>query len=156
MSEHKFLTHLWEVSIASVCSTCFRLFLFSLYPLFFAEVNDMLTYLRQGVLPSSPRVTETSDTRDYESEAGQPSTSAFQADVQFYEIVGAEEMGRFFVTGAPDAFGKPSRFYRRVSRKNVSVLTPDPHEIFRIFQGSKHFTRDQRLPLETPGWRVLD
>ena len=65
-------------------------------------------------------------------------------------------MGQFFVTGATDAAGKPSHFYCRVCRKNVSVLTHGPHEILRHYQGVKHFARDQRLRLETPGWRVLD
>ena len=65
-------------------------------------------------------------------------------------------MGQFFVTGATDAAGKPSHFYCRVCRKDVSVLTHGPHEILRHYQGVKHFARDQRLNLETPGWRVLD
>ena len=65
-------------------------------------------------------------------------------------------MGQFFVTGATDAAGKPSHFYCRVCRKDVSVLTHGPHGILRHYQGVKHFARDQRLRLETPGWRVLD
>ena len=36
------------------------------------------------------------------------------------------------------------------------MLTHGPHEIFRHYQGVKHFARDKRLRLETPGWRVLD
>ena len=28
--------------------------------------------------------------------------------------------------------------------------------MLRHLQGSRHLARDQRLPLETPGWRVLD
>ena len=36
------------------------------------------------------------------------------------------------------------------------MLTHGHHEILRLFQGSKHFPRDQRLRLETPGWEVLD
>ena len=36
------------------------------------------------------------------------------------------------------------------------MLTHGHHEIYRHFQGSKHFPRDQRLRLETPGWEVLD
>ena len=64
-------------------------------------------------------------------------------------------MGQFFVTGATDAAGKPSHFYCRVCRKDVSVLTHGPHQILRHYQGVKHFARDQRLRLETPGWRVL-
>ena len=69
---------------------------------------------------------------------------------------GANEVGQFFVTGATDAAGKPSHFCCRVCRKDVSVLTHGPHEILRHYQGVKHFARDQRLRLETPGWRVLD
>ena len=36
------------------------------------------------------------------------------------------------------------------------MLTHGHHKILRHFQGSKHFPRDQRLSLETPGWEVLD
>ena len=66
------------------------------------------------------------------------------------------DVGRFFVTGPTDVATKPSHFYCRVCRKDVSVLTHGHHEILRHFQGSKHFPRDLRLRLETPGWEVLD
>ena len=71
-------------------------------------------------------------------------------------VWGANEMGQFFVTGATDAAGKPSHFYCRICRKDVSVLTDGPHEILRHYQGVKHFARDQQLRLEAPGWPVLD
>ena len=51
---------------------------------------------------------------------------------------------------------KPSHFYCRICHKDVSVLTHGRHEVLRHFQGVKRFARDQRLRLETPGWRVLD
>ena len=35
-------------------------------------------------------------------------------------------------------------------------MTHGVHEILRHYQGTKHFPREQRLRLETPGWRVLD
>ena len=38
----------------------------------------------------------------------------------------------------------------------MSVLTHGHHETLRHFQDSKHFPRDQRLRLETPGWEVID
>ena len=38
----------------------------------------------------------------------------------------------------------------------MSVLTHGHHEVLRHLLGSRHFSRDQRLRLETPGWRVLD
>ena len=68
---------------------------------------------------------------------------------------GAIEVGNFFVIGATDAAGKPSHFFCRICRKDVSVLTHGPHEILRHYQGVRHFSSDQRLRLETPGWRVL-
>ena len=49
----------------------------------------------------------------------------------------------------------PSHFYSWIGRKNVSVLRHGHHEVLRHFQGSRHFARDQRLRLETTGWRVL-
>ena len=36
------------------------------------------------------------------------------------------------------------------------VLENTADEILRHYQGTGHFPRDQRLRLETPGWRVLD
>ena len=65
-------------------------------------------------------------------------------------------MGRFFVTRATDAAGKPSHFFCHICLKDGSVLRHGPHEVLRHFQGVKHTARDQRLRLETPGWRVLD
>ena len=35
------------------------------------------------------------------------------------------------------------------------MLTHGYHEVLRHFQGSRHYARDQRLRLETRGWRVL-
>ena len=72
------------------------------------------------------------------------------------KVYAATELGRFFVKGLSDAANMPSHCYCRVCRKNVSVLTHGHHEVLRHFQGSRHFARDQRLRLETPGWRVLD
>ena len=36
------------------------------------------------------------------------------------------------------------------------MLTHGHHEVLRHFQSSRHFARDQRLRVETPGWHVLD
>ena len=65
------------------------------------------------------------------------------------------EVARFFVTGPTDASTKLSEFYCRLCQKDVSVLTHGSSEVLRHFQGIRHFARDQRLRLETPGWRVL-
>ena len=72
------------------------------------------------------------------------------------KVWGADEVGRFFVTGGTDGAAKPSHFYCRICRKDVSVLTHGPHEVLRHFEGVKHLARDQRLRLETSVWRVLD
>ena len=69
---------------------------------------------------------------------------------------GTSDVGRSFVTEPTDVATKPSHFYCRICRKDVSVLTHGHHQILRHFQGSKHFPRDQRLRLGTPGWEALD
>ena len=71
-------------------------------------------------------------------------------------VIRGNRVCKFFVTRPSDAANMPSHFYCRVCRKNVSMLTHGHHELLRPFQGSRHFARDQRLCLETPGWRVLD
>ena len=104
-----------------------------------------------------PHVADTSDSSADESEAGHPRRRVrSKRTFKMKKVWGANEVGQFFVTGATDAAGKPSHFYCRVCRRDVSVLTHGPHEILRHYQGVKHFSRDQRLRLETPGWRVLD
>ena len=65
-------------------------------------------------------------------------------------------MGQIFVTRATDAAGKKSHFFCRICCKDVLVLRHGPHEVLKHFQGVKHFARDERLRLETPGWRLLD
>ena len=64
-------------------------------------------------------------------------------------------MARFFVTGPTDASTKLSEIYCRFCRKDVSVVTHGSSEVLHHFKGIRHFARDQRLRLETPGWRVL-
>ena len=65
------------------------------------------------------------------------------------------ELAPFFVTVPTDASTKLSEFYCRLCQKDVSVLTRGSSEVFRHFQGIRCFARDQRLRLETPGWRLL-
>ena len=70
--------------------------------------------------------------------------------------MGADQLNRSFVTGPKEASRKPRHFYCLICTKDASVITHGVHEILRHYQGTKLFPRDQRLPLETPGWRVLD
>ena len=111
----------------------------------------------QNTARSGVHAVETSDSSADESEASNSRRRVrLKRTFKMKKVWGANEVGQFFVTGATDAAGKPSHFYCRVCRKDVSVLTHGPHEILRNYQGVKHFARDQRLRLETPGWRVLD
>ena len=72
------------------------------------------------------------------------------------ESLGADEVGRFLVTAASIAAGKPSHFYCRICRNDVSVLTHGVYEMLRHFQGLKLFPRNKHLCRKTPGWRVFD
>ena len=127
-------------------------------PLFcLVELNEVLDRLRQGPSQSSPQRVETSDTSGDETDASQGRRKILSKKTyRMKKVYAATELGRFFVTGASDAANMPSHFYCRLCRKNVPVLTHGHHEVLRHFQGRRHFARDQRLRLETPGWRVLD
>ena len=121
------------------------------------ELDAVLQHLGQSAVRPGPHVADTSVSSADESEASHSRRLVrSKRTFKMKKMWGANEVGQFFVTGATDAAGKPSHFYCRVCRKDVSVLTHGPHEILRHYQGVKHFSRDQRLRLETPGWRVLD
>ena len=98
-----------------------------------------------------------SDTSADESEASDHRRRVrLKGTYKLKKVWGGDEVDRFFVTGATDAAGKPSHFFCRICRKDVSVLTHGAHEVLRHFQDVKHFACDQRLRLESPAWRVLD
>ena len=125
----------------------------------FAELDEVLDKLNQGqsMPQQQQRVPDTKDTSGEDTNVEQPrrrvrSRRTFKVKKGY--AVG--ELAQFFVTGPTDAANKLSDFYCRVCRKDVSVLTHGGYEIIRHFQGHRHFARDQRLRLETPGWPVLD
>ena len=121
-----------------------------------AELNEVLDRLKQGPSQSSLTI-ETSDTSGDKTDASQGRGKVLsKQNYRMKKVYAAIELGRFFVTGPSDAANMPSHFYCRLCRKNVSVLTHGHHEVLRHFQGRRHFTRDQRLRLETTGWPVLD
>ena len=104
-----------------------------------------------------PRLGDTTDTSGYEGNVGEPRRRLrSEKSYKMNKDWGTSDVGQFFVTGPTVVATKPSHFYCRICRKDVSVLTHGHHEILRHFQGSKHFPRNQRLRLETPGWEVLD
>ena len=123
----------------------------------FTELDAVLQHLGQNTVRPGVHAVETSDSSADELEASHPRRRVrSKRTFKMKKVWGANELGQFFVTGATDAAGKPSHFYCRVCRKDVSVLTHGPNEILRHYQGVRHFARDQRLRLETSGWRVMD
>ena len=123
-----------------------------------SELDAVFQHLGQIATRPGPHVADTSDSSADESEASHSRHRVRRSKRTFKmeKVWGANEVGQLFVIGATDAAGKPSQFYCRICAKDVSVLTHGPHEILRHYQGVKHFARDQRLRLETPGWRFLD
>ena len=125
-----------------------------------SEIDEVLGKLNQGpsvAQQQQQRVPDTTDTSGEDTDIEQPrrrvrSRRTFKMKKGY--TVG--ELAEFFVTGPTDAAYKLSEFYCRVCWKDVSVLNHGGYEIIRHFQGHRHFARDQRLRLETPGWRVLD
>ena len=126
----------------------------------FAELDEVLGKLGQG--PSTPqqqqhRVSDTTDTSGEDTDVEQPRRRVrSRRTFKMKKGYAVGELAQFFVTGPTDAANKLSEFYCRVCRKDVSVRTHGEYEIIRHFQGHRHFSRDQRLRLGTPGWRVLD
>ena len=126
----------------------------------FTGIDDVLSRLEQVEQRPSralPRLGDTTDTSGEESDVGEPRRRL--RSMKSYKkkrAWGTINVGRFFVTEPTYVATKPSHFYCRICRKDVSVPTHGHHEILRHYQGSKHFPRDQRLRLETPGWEVLD
>ena len=132
------------------------------FPLFtvlfpFTDIVAVLQHLGQGVAPSGPHVVDTSDTSGDESEASHPHRRIRSKRwCEMKKVWGADEIGRFFVTGSTDTAGKPDHFCCGFCRKDVSVLTHVVHEVLGHFHGVKLFARVQQMRVGTPGWRVLD
>ena len=121
------------------------------------ELDEVLDNLNQG--PSMLRLpaAEITDTNGEETNTSQPwrrvrSKRSFKMKKSY----ATDELARLFLTGPTDASTELSEFYCRICRKNVSVLTHGRSEILWHFQWIRQFARDQRLHLDTPGWRVLD
>ena len=118
---------------------------------------ERLEQVDQRASRALPRLGDTTDTSSDESDIGEPwRRLRSKKTYKMKRAWGMSDVGRFFVTGPTDVATKPSHFYCKICRKNVSVLTHGHHEVLRHFQVTKHFPRDQCLRLQTPGWEVLD
>ena len=128
--------------------------------LLFTGLDDVLQRLEQvdqRPVRALPRLGDTTDTSGDESDAGEPRCRLrSKKTYKMKRAWGTSDVGQFFVNGPTVVAAKPSHFYCRFCREDVSVLTHGHHEILRHFQGSKYFPRDQRLMLEPPAWEVLD
>ena len=123
------------------------------------ELYEVLEKLNQG--PSIPqqqqRLLETADTSGEDTDIEQPRRRLrCRRNFKMKKGYAVGELPQVLVTGPTDAANKLSEFYCRVCRKDVSVLTHGGYEIIRHFQGHRHFARDERLRLATPGCRMLD
>ena len=130
----------------------------SLSVILFAELDEVLDKLNQGppVSQQQQRATDTTDTSGEETDTSQPRRRVrSKRTFKMKKSYATSELARFIVTGPTDASTKLSEFYCRLCQKDVSVLTHGSSEVLRHFKGIRHFARDQRLRLETPGWRVL-
>ena len=118
----------------------------------------MLEKLNQGLSVSQQqqRATDTTDTSGEETDTSQPRRRVrSKRTFKMKKSYATSELAQFFVTGPTDASTKLREFYCRLCLKDVLVITHGSPEVLRHFQGIRHFARDQRLRLETPGWSVL-
>ena len=122
----------------------------------FAELDEVLDKFNQALSAARPPIVETTDTSGEETDTSQPRRRVrSKRTFKMKKSYATSELARFFVTGPTDASTKLCEFYCRLCQKYVSVLTHGSSEVLCHFQGIRHFARDQRLRLETPGWRVL-
>ena len=124
-----------------------------------SELDEVMDKLNQGPSTShqQQRVPGTTDTSGEDTDVDQPRRRVrSRRTLKMKKRYAVGGLAQFFVTGPADAANKLSEYYCRVCRKDVSVLTHGGYEIIRHFQGHRHFARDERLRLETPGWQVLD
>ena len=137
----------------TLCFCSFLGFSSSLYFLF-TELDAVLQHLRQSAARPGPHIVDTSDSSADESE-----TSHSRRRVRSKHTFKMKKVWGRTKWVSSSSLGLPMQtkpFVLSGLSKDVSVLTHGPHEILRHYQGVKHCARDQRLRLETPGWRFLD
>ena len=101
--------------------------------LLFIGLDDILSRLEQVELRPSRavlRLSDTSDTSVIESDMGETRRRMrSKKTLKNEKSVGTNDVGQFFVTGPTDIATKPSHFYCRICRKDVSVLTHGHNEV---------------------------
>ena len=133
------------------------LFLGSSFALLLSELDELFDQQKRGPSVSQLSAAETTDISGEETDAGQPQQKVLSKQTfKMKNVFATDELARFFVTGTTGASKILSEFYCRVCWKDESVLTPGVSETLRQFQEIRHVARNQRLCLETPGWRIFD
>ena len=120
------------------------------------QLNGILDTLAQGPSFSPQRPPVTSKTSGGESDNSRSRRKHLKKMFKMQTSYREYGLGKFFVTGPTDAATESCHFCCRICRKNLSVLNHGHPEVLRIFKGARHFLRDQRLRLQTLGWRILD
>ena len=104
--------------------------------LLFTGLDDVLSRFEQVQQKPSrvvPRLGDTSDTSGNESDLGESRRRLRSKRTYKMKKTGeASDVGRCFVTGPTYVATKPSHFYRRICRKDVSVLTHGHHDILAL------------------------
>ena len=138
------------------CSVWLRNSVVSPCVILLSELDEVLNKLNQGPSQARLHIVETTDTSREDTDTSQRRRRVRSKHTsQIKTSFATDELARFFVTSPTDASTKLSAFYYRICQKDVSVLTNGSSEVLRHFQGVRHFARDQRLLLETLGWRLL-
>ena len=126
----------------------------------FKELDDVfsrLEQLEQRAFHAVPQLGDTSNASSNEGDMGEPRRRLrSKTTYQVKKTWGARDVGQFYLTGITDVATKFSRFYCRIYRKDVSVLTYGNERKFATVTGQQFFPRNQHLKTETPSCEVLD
>ena len=94
----------------------------------FTGLDDVLgrvERMEQGLPGAVPHAPQTNDTSGDETDVSEPRRRVrSKKTFKMKKVWGANELGRFFVTGPTDASGKLSHLYCRLCRKDVFCVDP--------------------------------
>ena len=120
------------------------------------ELDVVLDKSSQGPTTSLFPIVDTTDTTGEDRDTSEPRRRVrLKRTFEMKKSCVTDELARFFMTGPNNPSTKLSEFYCRICRKDVSVLTHGSSGVLWLFRGIRHFAREQRFCLETPGCRVL-
>ena len=121
------------------------------------DVFSRLEQLEQRPSRAVPQLGDTSNASSNEGDKREPRRRLrSKMTYQVKKTWGAKDVGQFYLTGPTDVATKFNRFYCRICRKDVSVLTHGNERNFATVPGQQFFPRDQHLRMETPSCEVLD